>query len=230
MRKLSLISASLMLALGLSISAQDCTLYFPSEIGTELTYTNYLKPGKPESSVKYVVTEKEVKAGETCIGISAENFDAKGKPELSYQFNALCKDGVFYVDMRNMLGSMDIENFQDFTIESKDMQFPSNPAPGQQLPDASITLSMTGPISMNMSVNITNRKIEAIEEKTTAAGSFKCFKLTSTSSSAMAFVKTESKVTEWYAPNIGSVRSETINSKNGKLISISELTSIKAAK
>jgi hypothetical protein len=221
MKKFLLLIALFSLA-GLVV-AQDCTLYFPSDEGSELTYTWYSKPGKAESSTKMTVIKKDESGGKLKMDISAESFDAKDKSQLKFNYAVWCDGESFYIDMRNALGSMNLTELEGFKIETTDMQFPAKMSPGQQLNDASIQLSLEGPIPMNMVTNITNRKVESQEPVTTPAGTFDCFKISYNMFSKVSIVKTEGRVVEWYAPNVGLVRSESYNKKD-KLMGFNELT------
>jgi hypothetical protein len=206
--------------------AQDCTVYFPTEEGTELGYTYFSKPGKVESSSKMKIISTNNSGGKLKMDIAAETFDAKGKPSIAFNYAVWCDGENFCIDMRSALGSMNLTELEGFKIETTDMQFPSKLNPGQQLSDASIQLSLEGPVPMNMVTNITNRKVESKESVTTPAGTFDCYKITYDMFSKISIVKTEGRVVEWYAPNVGMVRSETYNKKD-KLLGFNELTSLK---
>ena len=78
---------------------------------------------------------------------------------------------------------------------------------------------------MNMSVRISNRKVEAQEDITTPAGTFKCFKITYDVDSKVIF-KTQGKGVEWISQQVGTVRTESHDSK-GKMLSYSLLSEIK---
>lgn len=106
------------------------------------------------------------------------------------------------------------------------MVLPAGMSPGQQLKDASFTLEMTSPIPVTMTSNITNRKVDAIEQVTTPAGTFECVKVSYDTFSKVAFIKTEGRTVEWYTPNIGIVRSEYYD-KKGRVTSIHELSYVK---
>ena len=208
------------------LRAQDCTFYFPTEKGTELVYTYFSKPGKLESSSKQTIVGKDDSAGKLKLEISSESFDAKGNPVFKFNYSVWCDGETFFVDMRNALASMNLKELGEFKIQTTDMQFPSKLTPGQQLKDASITMNMEGPVPMGISTSITNRKVEALEKVTTPAGKFDCVKISYDMLSKVSIVKTEGHVIEWFAPNVGLIRSETYNKKN-KLIGINELTSLK---
>ena len=95
------------------------------------------------------------------------------------------------------------------------------------LPDASVQISMKmGFINMKMSANVTNRKVEAIEDIPVKGRNFKAFKLTSDVNSNVLGVKVNAKSAEWYAYNIGVVKSESYN-KKGELESSMELIDIR---
>ena len=61
---------------------------------------------------------------------------------------------------------------------------------------------------MNMVVKIYDRKVEALEEITTPAGIFSCYKMTSTIETKTMFTMV-AKSNEWMARKVGPVKSET---------------------
>jgi len=79
---------------------------------------------------------------------------------------------------------------------------------------------------MTMSFHVVDRKVEAFESITTAAGTFECFKLSQTTKSKMMFMNLTLKSIDWIAEGIGSVRSESYTEK-GKLEGYTVLTNIK---
>ena len=75
-----------------------------------------------------------------------------------------------------------------------------------------------------MTIYVTDRAVEARESLTTSAGTFDCIKITQKETTKM-IVKIQATSKEWYAENIGMVRSESYN-KKGKLTGYSVLTKI----
>jgi hypothetical protein len=72
-----------------------------------------------------------------------------------------------------------------------------------------------------MTTTVYNRKVEAIEEVTTKAGTFQCYKITyDVLTDAMMDIQTSG--IEWIARDVGAVRTESY-SKNGKLTGYTEL-------
>jgi len=115
----------------------------------------------------------------------------------------------------------------EIQITGNNMEIPSNPKPGDILPDANVEMAMKmGFVNMKMSAQVTNRKVEAIEDITVKAGSFKGYKFTSEVNSSVMGMKVNSKNTDWYAKGVGTVRTESYD-KNGKLQSYTELIELK---
>jgi hypothetical protein len=82
----------------------------------------------------------------------------------------------------------------------------------------------------HVTFNQTNRKVNSTEKITTPAGSWDAHKITYDGYFRIKMigigVPMNLKVTEWFVPNFGIVKSETYD-KNGKLMGSSMLTAIK---
>lgn len=224
MKQKLIISAVIIFSLATAFS-QNCNMYFPSKIGTVLTYVYSEKIDKPVSSCTYKLVSQEKKGEFTIFNIAGESFDKKNKSKMTYNFTAKCDGKAFYVDMKSNLSGMDVKNLSEFKIESDELQIPTKLEVGQKLNNGSLTLTIEGPVSMGMKTFITNRIVEGFEDITTPAGTFKCVKITYDVESEAMFMKIKTKVIEWYSLNIGVVRSETYD-KKGKLAGFNVLTSI----
>lgn len=207
-------------------TAQDCSMYFPSKVGSVLTYVYSEKVDKPLSSCTYSLVSQETKDGVTINNIAGESFDKKDKSTMKFNFTSKCDGKGFFIDMKSYLSGMDMKNIGDFKIESSEVQIPSVLVAGQKLNDGWLTLTMEGPVTMTIKTTFTNRKVEAFEDVTTTAGTFKCVKISYETETEAMFMKTKTKVVEWYALNIGLVRSETFSDK-GKMMGFNVLSSIK---
>lgn len=226
MKKIISSSAVLILLLA-NLSAQNCTMYFPSKVGTVLNYVYSEKVDKPVSSCTYKLVSQETQGKFLVNNIAGESFDKKNKSKMAFTFTSKCDGNSFYIDMKSFLSGMDMKNMSDFKIESSELQIPMGLTAGQKLNDGWISFSMKveSPVSMEMKTTITNRVVEGFEDITTPAGTFKCAKITYDSESEAMFMKTKLRVLEWYSVNIGLVRSETYD-KKGKLLGFNVLTSI----
>jgi len=117
----------------------------------------------------------------------------------------------------------------EINVDASEFEIPAgDAAAGTQLKDGSLVVKVgsSGVTMFQMTVLITDRKVETREEKTTPAGTFKCLMLSQHVSTKMV-IKIEGASKEWYAEEVGLVRSETYN-KKGKLTGYSELTKIEA--
>jgi hypothetical protein len=78
---------------------------------------------------------------------------------------------------------------------------------------------------MKMSADITNRKVEAIEEISVTGGSFKCYKFSGDINTVAMGIKVQAKSAEWFAKGIGTVKTESYD-KKGSLTGRTELVEV----
>jgi len=76
-----------------------------------------------------------------------------------------------------------------------------------------------------MTVNVSNRKVEAVESLTTPAGTFECYKISYDVATKM-MINVKTKGVEWFSKGVGMVKSETYDSA-GKLLGSNVLASVK---
>lgn len=210
------------------LTAQECRAFFPFEEGVTLGYTFYDKKQKEEGAQTLKITS--VKAnddGSVEATVDYSFVDKKGKDSMAGTYTVACKEDVYYMDMSAMIPPQMMESFKsmEVTVEGSQLEFPSGLRVGQTLPDASTTIkaATNGMNLMSMTINVTNRKVEAEENLTTPAGSFNTFKLSSNTDSKMMMIKTNIRSLQWIAENVGTVRTETYD-KNGNLESTMVLT------
>ena len=212
----------LILFISVTGSAQDCSKYYPFEEGTKFQITNYDKKDKPAGVIDYVVKES---SGDTAI-IAYEMHDVKGELIMSSEYGIICKDDGILIDFKSLMspGVMDQYKDMEIDISGTDLILPNNLSPGQQLPDADVLMNVSmAPINMKMTLKMLNRNVEANETVTTPAGTFDCVVITYDHETKMG-IKISGKAKQWYAEDVGMVKSESYN-KKGKLIGSSVLTS-----
>lgn len=214
--------------LGIANAQIDCKPYVPTEKGTVWEITNYDKKGKTTGRAVYELVDKVENGNEITFTVKYVAYDKKDKEIFTNSFEAKCVDGKFEFDMTYKMDGTALQSYQDMDIEvdASEFEIPDfDASPGTQLADGSLTVNMgSGGLGLKMTILITNRLVEAQESITTPAGSFECVVLSQDiTTKVMVNVKGSSK--EWYAPEIGMVRSESYN-KKGKLIGYSELTKI----
>ncbi len=227
MKKLILFTLFVIIALGLN--AQE--IFFPTKEGTVLTYQSFDKKDKLSSTVKYTITQLSIRGSDMDITYQVESIDPKDKLVFKEEITIQQKGDKLYFDMSNFINKAAFQQDgsipAEIEITGNNLEVPSNPNPGDVLPDASVEMAMKiGFVNMKMSANVTNRKVEAIEDITVAAGTFKGYKFSSEVNSTVMGIKVNSKNTDWYAKGIGIVKSENYD-RNGKLQSRTELIEVK---
>jgi hypothetical protein len=204
--------------------SQNCETFFAAERGVFTEMKSYTEKGKLTGTTRQTITDVGNSSDGLIIKVQSEQLDAKDKSLGVSDLEMRCEGGVFYMDMKNFMsqGAIGDPN-AEMKVDANDLAFPSNLKVGETLPDGNITMSFAaGLIPMNMSIRIFNRKVEAIENINTPAGTFECYKMTYDMESKIG-MKVTSSVKQWYAKNTGAVRTESFD-KNGKLIGYSELT------
>jgi len=226
MKRLYLLVGVALLLLVQPLIAQDCTFFFPMEEGTIIELKHYDKKGKVTGSTRQEIIDKQVSAGAVQLSTKNTFFDEKGEELMSSELTMACKDGVFTFDMDQFLNDEMLAGMEDieFTIEGDNLEYPSKMKAGDVLKDGTIKLTVEGMAMMNMTTTVHNRKVEAIENITTEAGSFECYKI-SYDVFTDAMIDIRMKGIEWLARDVGAVRSETYN-KNGKLTGYTELVKL----
>jgi hypothetical protein len=219
-----------LLLVSTSAFPQDCTVYIPSKIGTELHYQITNDKGKIDGVyTQKMISVKEI-GGETTFELLQTFMDPKDSNKIITQdtISFRCKDNVFYIDMEKYLNQKQMEGFKDMEVKitTDDLIYPPKLYPGLELNDGSISLEVAaGMMNMNMTTHIVNRKVEALENTTTPAGTFECYKISEDVQSKIGFVNVQLHNVAWIVKDIGTIRSESY-SKKGKLTSTTELMKI----
>jgi hypothetical protein len=176
--------------------------------------------GKITSQTRTTITEITGNKTAFAVAYESETLDKNGKSAdnpLILHYRIVVAKGVMFLDMKGMFGSM--EGLDGISVSGAAMKIPSNLAVGQKLDDANASVRI-GFIKMN--VEMTEGKVLSYEDVTTEAGTFKCYKVTQTTK-AMGVTGT---TVNYYAKGVGAVKTESFD-KNGKLISSTELVSMK---
>ncbi len=231
MKKATILCCVAMVSMSFVVSLSDCdTLIFFKE-GVKTTITSYNDDGKAIGTTKTIYKKVDKNGSTLSANATQENYDKKGKLSVTTDFTIKCLNGTLLFDMKLMLPQQQAESFKDFEIvvEGADKEIPNDLTAGGTLKDADIKFSFktkdgtTMPM-MNMSVKITNRKVEGKESITTAAGTFECYKITEEVEMKTMF-KIRAKVSSWFSKEVGIVKTESYK-ENGKFTGKTELTEI----
>lgn len=214
---------------GMALPAQE--IFFPTKEGTVLVYKSFDKKGKELNTLQYTITQIKVMGRDMDISYQVESKDNKGKQLYTDEVTVSKKGDKLYLDMSNYINKAAFQQngkiSADVLVTGNNLELPSNPKAGDALPDANVEMSMEmGFMKMKMSADVTNRKVETIEDITVKAGTFKSYKFTSDVNSVALGIKMKNSNKEWYAKGIGMLKTETYD-KNGNLQSYMELVELK---
>jgi len=201
-----------------------CEAYYPFQVGVTFEITNYNKKGKKESVINYEVLSIE----NNVATIQTYVYDAKDKEINNSSYNVTCDGNKISIDFKSIINAEMFKQYKDMDMDitGTNVELPNDLQVGQTLKDAHMNMAINmGGMTMNMRVDMSNRKVDKKESITTPAGTFDCFALSYDNETKMG-LKMQFKIKEWISEGVGVVRSESYN-KNGKLMGYSELTSFK---
>ena len=214
-----------------TVVLQAREIFFPAKEGMILTYKSFDKKDKLSGMMRYTIEKVKTNGNDIDITYLCESLDNKEKLVFREEITVHQKDDVMYVDMGNFLNKAAFQQEgsipTEVEVKGNNMQIPLNPVPGQTLPDANIEMAMKmGFVNMKMSADITNRKVETIEDISVSGGTFKCYKFSGDVNTVAMGIKVQAKSIEWYAKGVGMVRTESYD-KKGNLTGRTELVEIK---
>lgn len=196
-----------------SIPAQN--VFFPVKEGTTLVYASLNAKGNVESYTRQTVSKVEGNASDMLISYLVQPLDKKQKPvdNTSANYAIKVRNGVIEYDMKSFTTP---ETAGVIEVEGDKLRLPSSISPGDKLDDVNFTLTIKVGFKIVTTISFTEQECLAVENVTVPAGEFKCVKLTQTSSVTALRRTVATKILSWYAPGIGTVKTETYNDK-GKL-------------
>lgn len=207
---------------------EDCNTLFAFQEGVIMEYQTLNKKGKLSSTMRQEIKTVQQSNNTLTATLSYQMQDKKGKEIFAGDSEVVCDGESLHIDISAMLpeGVKNMTATGEMAMEGDGFHLPKGLKVGDQLPDSknNIKIDMGG-IQMNIPVEMTNIKVEAEEEVTTPAGTFKAFKVTYDSYSKAMMMKVEGKVVNWFARNIGNIKTESYD-KNGRLMSVQELTKL----
>jgi hypothetical protein len=193
----------------------QCNYYYLQSNKT-VTMAMYDKKGNLDGKYVYKVSGVTKAGGTTSANVKSEVFDKKGKSLGGGAGTMRCKSGQLLIDMKMMMNPQQTQQFKNAEVDGKGafMEYPSSLSMGQALSDASFNMDMKAESGLmaNVSIDITNRKVEAKEKITTPAGSWDAYKITYDSKMVMNMgfaIPMKMQMTEWFVPDFGIVKSSS---------------------
>lgn len=210
---------------GALIAQDQCDNYFPFKEGAVLEYKTLNGKGKLDQTTKQTILNVENGSDGISARVNSEMFDKKGKPTTEIEYGIACKDNMFHLDIKSLIpveqqNMMGGQTNAEVEVNGDGFVLPNNVTVGQKLPDSENVVKMKmGPMNMGITINISEHVVEAKESLTTEAGTFDCIKVSYIADTKVMIAKAKIKVINWYAKGFGTVKTESYNAKNDKLLS-----------
>jgi hypothetical protein len=218
-----------------AVFAQDCDSFFPMKEGNVMEMYNYDGKNKLTSINTMKIKSRTESNGTVEAKIDLETKDAKTSKLNNAETTAKCDGNVLYMDFKEMFASSSVEKQKgtELKMEGDYIEIPRSIKVGDALKDYFVKMRMMqdGAESGVFNIYRLNRKVDAFEKVTVPAGTFDCYKISSTGKTEMEVFGKKinmpaGKSAEWYAIGVGLVKSE-IYDKSGKLTYYSVLNSLK---
>lgn len=198
----------------------QCDKIFDFREGTSWTWSNYDKKGKLLGKTIQKVDKYTEEGSSRAATLSVVSSDKKGEQSKPISMDMTCKDGVIYIDMKKFIPMeyMQDENGESsMKVSGSNLELPESMKVGDALRDATVTMNMasSSPMTMNFTVQITDRKVESEETLNSPAGEFSCFVL-SQKVTTKTIMSMTMETKDWYSPGVGSIKSESY--RKGKMI------------
>ena len=189
--------------------------------------TIYDKKGEPGARQVYHVGNYSKISGGATATINSEMFDKKGNSIAKGTNQIKCVNGIMMMDMKLSMPQAQNSPLSDADVKADNVfiEYPSVLNTGDNLKDGHLQMDMDNRgMKQAVTMDITNRKVEAKESVTTPAGTWDCYKITNkTKMKIKTFgigIPMTMEVTEWFAPGFGVVKTK---SRSGETV----ITSIK---
>jgi len=221
MKKIVITIISVIMTVG-SVFAQS--QFFPSKEGLTLLYANLDAKGKVSNYTLQTIRKVEGTSNNFIISYVGQSLDKNRKPvsDLEVPFTITITNGVVEWDMKTF-AAPGTEGFIE--IEGDKLRIPPTLSPGDKLDDVKFTMTLNMGLKIRTEISLTDQQCLVIEDVTVPAGMFKCHKITQTAAFTVMRKTTTTKTISWYAPDIGTVKTETYDAK-GKLLSSTELHAV----
>lgn len=231
--KFKILSITLISLFSVSVMGQDCTFFFPQTKGAQLVRKGYTAKGNLQNVTTYTVDEVDNLPSGMEVEADYVYTDAVGKVLSKGDIEVSCQNGEFFMDMKDLASfstAVSAAN-DDIAVAGDFMNYPdafSNSFDGdnQYFDDASIKVYEKKNKKNRANISVYDREFVTTENVTTPAGTFNCAKIKYNVDVNTPQNKYSGYGYEWYAPNVGIVRTEQYD-KNKVLQSYSVLEVVK---
>lgn len=186
---------------------------------------------KPSGKSVQTIRSAQATATGMTAEVESEFVDSKGRGAGMNSYVLACENGVFKLNMRNLLAAVIATQPQNTEMRTEvtgdNLDLPTKLKAGQELAGGTMNMkSYMGSMKlMDWDFIIKERKVEAIESVTVPAGTFECYKIAYLMDYKMLGKMRHSKSTAWYAKGAGLVKQESFDD-NGKSMGSMVLSSL----
>ncbi|CAM2920999.1 hypothetical protein SAMN05444143_10750 [Flavobacterium succinicans] len=210
--------------LSFSFYSLNCEGYYATKKGTVMEMKVLDNKNNVTGKSLLEVIENRQEGGKSIAVVKTQVTDLKKNKTTESSYELVCDGAETAI---NMLKSVEASlkkstQFSQSSVSGNNPVFPNTMKVGQTLPEATISISVKGEISLDSGVKIYDRKVVAEEKITLEAGTFDCIVITYTEDTSILFNKTK-KYKVWMAKGVGIVKSEEYDKKE-RLEKVVELT------
>lgn len=214
-------------------NAADCSNYYYLTNNSEVQMTAYDHRDHPAVVITYYISNVNNIPGGKQSKVRSEAKDEKGNMIGGGEGLFKCENGNLSADMHIAMSSTPMEQFKGMEVKATQayLIYPGNIAVGESLPDGAFHMDIyrQGNLFAQVDMDITDRKVEGEEQVTTPIGAWKCYRIAYNVFMKMKMgisIPIHYKVTEWFAPGFGVVKTVNYN-KKGKRSGYAQLTMLK---
>lgn len=213
--------------------AQDCKNFYYMINNAEVQMTLFDKSGSKSGIQTWKISDVKNEGMGFRSTILATIVDSKGRELGRGSGHFQCDGGKLMTDMRLSLPHDENQPYSEVEAKTGNafIEYPTNLSEGMMLPDAFFEMNMnTNGMPTAAAFEMKNRKVVGREKVSSEAGSWDAFKITYDATMKVKVagigIPVRIKTTEWFVPDFGIVKTESV-SRNGKVASSSLLTSLK---
>ena len=149
-----------------SVYAQNnCSKFYATQEGQKLTIHQYDKRERLEIITQYKIKQVENMGNQSIITVDMDLTDGRNNEHIiSSSFKARCLDNTTHLDPESFIapGVLGQYGGMQYSITGDDISIPNNLEIDQELPDASVHMSVNGGImNINITTTMSDRKVVA---------------------------------------------------------------------
>jgi hypothetical protein len=197
--------------------AQNCKNYLLLQNGKTIELTVYNKKGKEDGKQTWKVSNVKSSGSTTTGTVNSSFTDKKGKVLNTAVNEIKCVGGNLQMNLKLLLNEAQLKQMGNakMTAKGEFIDYPANAKVGDKLKDGNLEMDIKTEqgLDMNLNLEVSNRSVMGDETITSPAGTWDCIKITSTqkitTKVAGIGIPIKMDVTEWFAPGIGVVKTES---------------------